>query len=131
MQSGFLKVLTCFIHLFEKLRKYLDTGGHGSALTDLPNSFNCIDHLLLIAKINAYGVDSNSLCFLASNLEKKKQETKVNGSYSNFDDICGGVPKVSKLGLLLFNIYIRDLLFGNRDLNIAAMMITIHHPLSF
>ena len=48
--------------MIEKSRKYLDTGGHGSALlTDLPKAFHCIDHELLIAKLNAYGVDTNLL----------------------------------------------------------------------
>ena len=80
--------------MIEKSRKYLDTGGHGSALlTDLPKAFHCIDHELLIAKLNAYGVDTNLLEFLASYLEKRKQRTKVNGSYRNFDDIfTGKVP---------------------------------------
>ena len=99
--------------MIEKWRTYHDAGGHGSALfTDLFKVCDCIDHQLLIAKLNAYGVDMNSLYFLASYLEKRKQKTKVNGSYSNFDDILGGVPQCSILGLLLFNTYICDLFFG-------------------
>ena len=78
--------------MIEKWRTYLDTGGHISALlTDLSKAFDCVDHQFLIAKPNAYGVDINPLYFLASYLEKRKQKTKVNGSYSNFDNIFSGI----------------------------------------
>ena len=72
----------------EKWHEYLDTSGRGSALlTDLSKAFDCINHRLVIAKLNAYGVDTNSLYFLASSLEKRKQRIKANGSYSYHDDI--------------------------------------------
>ena len=103
--------------MIEKWRTYLDIGGHGSALlTDLSKAFDCIDHQLLIAKLNAYGVDTNSLYFLASYLEKRKQRTKVNGSYSNFDGNFSGVPQ----GSILAPICICDLFFGIGDLNISS-----------
>ena len=96
LQCGFCKGFSAeqyLIHMIEKWRKYLDTDGHGRALlTDLSKAFDCIDRQLLIEKLNAFGVDTNSLYFLASYFEKRKQGTKVNGSYSNFDDIFSGVP---------------------------------------
>ena len=111
----------CLIYTIEKWRKYLDTGGHGSALlTDLSKAFDCIDHQLLIANVNEHGVDTNSLYFLASYLEKRKQRTKVNGSYSNSDDNFNGVPQGFILGPLLFNMHICDLFFGIGDLDIAS-----------
>ena len=41
--------------MIEKWRKFLDIGGHASALlTDPSKTFDCIDHELLIAKLHAY-----------------------------------------------------------------------------
>ena len=69
------------MHKIEIWRKYLDTGGHGSALlTDLSKVFDCINHQLLIAKLNSCIVDTNLLYFLASYIQKRKQNSNVNGS---------------------------------------------------
>ena len=118
LQCGICKGFSaeqCLIHKIEKWQKYIDTDGHGSALpADLSKAFDCIDHQLLIAKLNAYGVDTNSLYFLVSYLEKREQRTNVNGSYvNNFDDIFCVVPLGSLLGSLLFNMYIYGLFFWN------------------
>ena len=59
---------------------------------------------LFIEKVNVCGIDTNSLYFLASYLEKKKERTKINGSYSNFDYVFSRVPHNSILGPLLLNI---------------------------
>ena len=89
-------------------------------LTDFSKVFACIDDQFSILKLNAYGVDTNSLYFLASYLEKRKQRTKANGSYSNFNDVFSGVLQGSILDPLLFNIYIYGLFFGIVDLDIVS-----------
>ena len=78
--------------------------------------------ITLIAKLNAYAhdVNTNSLYFLASYLEKRKPREKVIDSYSNIDDIFSGVLQGSMLGLLLFKRYISNLFFSIRDLDIAS-----------
>ena len=50
LQCGFRKVFSveqCLIHMIEKWRKYLDTGGHGKALLTSPK-------LLIVWIINYY-----------------------------------------------------------------------------
>ena len=42
----------CLLVLLEKYKESVDKGnGLGALLTDLPKSFGCIDHKLLIAKL--------------------------------------------------------------------------------
>ena len=60
-QCGFLKGFSaqhCLITMVEKRRKTLDQGGEtGAVLTDLSKAIDCMDHNLLIAKLNAYGFE--------------------------------------------------------------------------
>ena len=59
-------------------------GGNGGHCTDLPQTFGCIDHYLLVAKLKAYELDNKPLNFLPSSLclkkkkKKKKKERKGN-----------------------------------------------------
>ena len=73
----------------------------GALLTDLSKAFDCILHDLLIAKLEAYGLEYNSLQMLQSYLSNRKQRTKINDAYSKYCEILFGVPQGSILGLLL------------------------------
>ena len=81
----------------------------GGVLTDLSKAFECVNHDLLIAKLDAYGFDKNALKFIHSYLSDRKHRTKINNSFSNWAEIRSGVPQGSILGPLLFNIYINDI----------------------
>ena len=53
--------------MVEKLHQSLDSGGKAAAVpTDLLKAFDCINHELLIAKLNAHGFDNSSLTFIYS-----------------------------------------------------------------
>ena len=77
----------------------------GTLLTNFSKAFDCLSHDLLIAKLDAYGLDIDSLNEVHDYLSNRKQRTKVLSSYSYSETILPGVPQGSILGPL-FSIYL-------------------------
>ena len=120
--SAYRKGYSCqhvLLKLTEEWRKHLDRNKEvGAVLIDLSKAFDCLPHELLIAKMSAYGFNKETLKFIYSYLNGRKQAVNIKGNLSKFLDILAGVPQGSILGPILFNIFLNDIteIFQNCNL---------------
>ena len=70
----------------------------GGVVMDLSKAFDCIPLNLLIAKISAYGYNSNALKYIFTYLKNRKEPVCTDNNSSSVKDIILGVPQGSITG---------------------------------
>ena len=85
-QCGFRKGCStqhCLLVMLETWKRSVDKGNVFDALlTDLSKAFDCLDHELLTAKLNAYGFTLSALRLINDYLSNRKQRTKIENAYN-------------------------------------------------
>lgn len=85
---------------------------------DLQKAFDTVNHKILLAKMNNYGIRGNVYNWFSSYLTNRKQYTAIGHNQSKLGNITCGVPQGSVLGPLLFILYVNDIHNAVPDVNI-------------
>ena len=113
LQFGFRQqysISHALINITENIRKALDDGNIGCGVfVDLQKAFDIVDHQILLAKLNHYGIRGVSNYWFKSYLCNPNQYVSINGFDSGLTSISCGFLQGSVLERLLFLLYINDL----------------------
>ena len=82
---------------------------------DLSKAYDFLQHYLMVAKKEAYGISQESLQLMSDYLSYRKQRTNIGSAYSDWANVIGRMPQDSILGSLLFNIFINDIFLTSKS----------------
>ena len=113
LQFGFRQQYStslALIKITENKGEALDGGNIGCGVfVDLQKAFANVDHQILLAKLNHYGILGVSNDWFKSYLPNRNQYVSINGYESGLAALNCGVPQGFVLGPLLSLLYINDL----------------------
>ena len=93
----------------------------GVLSTDMSKTFDWLSPDLLLSKLQAYGLCSNSLALLKSYFTNRKNRVRLGDTCSEWKAVKRGCPQgSSSLGPVLWNFYQNDLFYENIPSQLSA-----------
>ena len=108
------------LDMVEQIRGAWNRGNSAlGVFIDLKKAFDTVDHRLLLAKLEHYGIRGKALELFKSYLNGREQYVVFGGHESGRGKIECGVPQGSVLGPLFFLLYVNDMGKSCRELELV------------
>ena len=99
------------LDMFDKVSESIDKHEISiGVFIDLSKAFDTLNHVILLQKLDHYGIRGLPLLWFKDYLSNRKQFVFPNNASSQMRKITCGVPQGSILGPLLFILYVNDMI---------------------
>ena len=103
--------------LTEKWKNALDNGESVGLLSpDMSKTFDCLNHRLLLGKLEAYGFATDSIRLMSSYFKDRFNRLKLGETTSSWKCVRRGCPRGSPFDPLLWNLFQNNLTFVKRSI---------------